>query len=144
MQCEKCGGDTYDNRAKKANGTYKPGAPDFACKNKEGCGWKKFPPKGQGNGAPRPQNGAPKRALGPLYNECLDFAKRAVLHHLPNATPSDIIAATATLLIQATRDGSNIYVGKPTPKPKPVAPPPPPEPEYQDESEYDDANSLPF
>lgn len=142
MNCgnSECGSDNlYDNRQKVTSGWK---GPLWKCKD---CGWVKWPPKGQGNGAPRPQNGAaPKRALGPLYNECLDFAKRAVLHHLPNATPSDIIAATATLLIQATRDGSNIYVGKPTPpKPKP-APPPEPEPEYQDESEYDDANSLPF
>jgi len=25
----------------------KPNAPDFACKNKDGCGWKQWPPKAQ-------------------------------------------------------------------------------------------------
>lgn len=40
MQCEKCGGDCWDNRQKKTN----PKAPDFKCKDVS-CGWVKWPPR---------------------------------------------------------------------------------------------------
>lgn len=45
MQCVKCGGDVWDNRPKKLAGGMKPNGPDFACKNKESCGWVQWPPK---------------------------------------------------------------------------------------------------
>ena len=45
MQCPKCGGDAWDNGPSKAQGKVKPNAPDYACKNKEGCGWKQWPEK---------------------------------------------------------------------------------------------------
>ena len=50
--CPECGGDVYDNREKKASGQYKANGPDFACKDKDGCAWKGWPPrqKGQGKG----------------------------------------------------------------------------------------------
>ena len=47
MQCPKCGGDCWDNGPSKAQGKVKPNAPDYACKNKDGCGWKQWPPKGK-------------------------------------------------------------------------------------------------
>lgn len=61
MQCPKCGGDTWDNGPSKAQGKVKPNAPDFACKNKEGCGWKQWPPKGPVTGYAKEQ--APKQPL---------------------------------------------------------------------------------
>ena len=33
--CPTCGGEMYDNRAKKASGEFKPKSPDFTCKDKE-------------------------------------------------------------------------------------------------------------
>lgn len=45
MQCVKCGGEVWDNRQKKLNGEMKPNAPDFSCKDKQGCGWVQWPPK---------------------------------------------------------------------------------------------------
>ena len=38
MVCTKCGGEVWDNRSKKAEGKFKPNAPDFSCKDKA-CGW---------------------------------------------------------------------------------------------------------
>lgn len=54
MTCPKCGGETWDNGPSKAQGRVKPNAPDFACKDKAGCGWKQWPPK-KGAPAPAPQ-----------------------------------------------------------------------------------------
>ena len=61
MECIKCGGPTWDNRAKKAEGKFKPNAPDFSCKDK-GCGWN----SGFGKATTVPQNRAtmPSAASG--------------------------------------------------------------------------------
>ncbi len=145
MNCEQCGNDCWDNRNKNAqraaNGE-KP-MPDFKCKDAS-CGWKKWPPKGQrsnGGGAPL-RNPPPRnnRPLGPLYNECMAFAQKACAHYFKGKeTPADIIAATATLFIQAVRDGVSIAQAKPKP-----APPPPVEEFEEFPAEDDDASSLPF
>ena len=37
--CPSCAGAIYDNRAKKASGDFSPKSPDYACKDKDGCGW---------------------------------------------------------------------------------------------------------
>ena len=37
--CPSCAGALYDNRAKKASGEFSPKSPDYACKDKDGCGW---------------------------------------------------------------------------------------------------------
>jgi hypothetical protein len=37
--CPKCSGALYDNRTKKAAGEFSPKSPDYACKDKDGCGW---------------------------------------------------------------------------------------------------------
>jgi len=42
-QCPSCGGEVWDNRERKKRGETKPNAPDFSCKNKEGCGWVLWP-----------------------------------------------------------------------------------------------------
>lgn len=43
--CPSCGGEMWDNRAKKASGEFKKTGPDFSCKNKEGCGYVIWPEK---------------------------------------------------------------------------------------------------
>jgi hypothetical protein len=45
MLCPKCNGPVWDNRVKKDKGIYKRNAPDFTCKEKVKCGWKKWPTK---------------------------------------------------------------------------------------------------
>ena len=47
-ECPECGGEVYDNRAKKASGEMKSNAPWFACKS-EDCGWRKWPERPGGN-----------------------------------------------------------------------------------------------
>lgn len=136
MNCPDCGGAMWDNRANKRN----PKSPDFKCKNAQ-CAkavWEKpsasasSPAQSNGNG----NGGSHSRALGPLYNDCLDFAKKACGHHFgASVTPADVIAATATLFIQAVKDGSPIRPVKPAPPP----PPPPPPADV-----YDDDRDLPF
>lgn len=70
MTCPKCGGETWDNGPSKAQGRVKPNAPDFACKNKEGCGWKQWPPKTKGSlgPAPQPLTERPKQLAEPTGN----------------------------------------------------------------------------
>ena len=86
MQCVKCGGDVWDNRQKKVAGQMKPNAPDFSCKDKDGCGWVQWPPKTKASSvgtsapiappsAPQAQSGAPgsqQARLTTLYWECFD------------------------------------------------------------------------
>lgn len=151
MNCPKCNGDMWDNRASKR----KPTQPDFRCKDKDNCDGVIWPPRegrsngapasnGNGNGSHAPQQTAPtvKRPLGPLYNECLDFAKKACVHHFGNdASVSDIIASTATLFIQAVRDGTPIRAVAATPEPTPTPPPAPaPTPGYAQSND----KPLPF
>lgn len=38
-KCPDCGGQIWDNRAKKASGQFSPKSPNFSCKDKDGCGW---------------------------------------------------------------------------------------------------------
>lgn len=37
IPCPACGGEMWDNRAKKASGQFKANSPDFACKDRESC-----------------------------------------------------------------------------------------------------------
>lgn len=150
MQCPQCGGDVWENAAKNVQrlAEGKKALPLRSCKNKDGCGWCVWPPKGQqqggGNGAGPRSTGstgrsASSRPLVPLYSSCLDYATRAVRHYLPTATNADIIAAAATLFIAASRDGAPLMAPKAQP-----APPPPPPPEPEPEPEYQDDADLPF
>ncbi len=135
MNCPDCGGAMWDNTATKKT----PKSPDYKCKNQQ-CGkavW--LEKKGASSEAAVPAR-AP-RALGPLYNECLEFARACCVHHFGDIiTPADIIAATATVFIQAVRDGAPIRTPKPAPAPKPVPAPAPPAPEPV----YETMNDLPF
>ncbi len=125
MECGACGSENlYDNREKVAGGWR---GPLWKCKD---CDWVKWPPKNQrsggggqqrqgggqrGNGGGTPKNSRP---LGPLYYDCLKVAKACVEKQLKTATPADIIAATATLFIAATRDGTPLDAPKPKPEPE--------------------------
>lgn len=46
-ECPQCGGAVYDNREKKAGGEMKAHAPWFACRDRDGCGWAKWPGRGK-------------------------------------------------------------------------------------------------
>jgi hypothetical protein len=55
MECPNCGGEMWDNRAKKRAGEFKPSAPDFKCKDKN-CDGVVWPEKKKGGKArPEPQ-----------------------------------------------------------------------------------------
>src|SRR5882672_5378356 len=126
MNCPQCGSEVWNNAQKNqqrvAEG--KRPLPLMACKDKDGCGWVKWPPKGgqsgggaprgQGTPAPAPARGA-SRPLGPLYNDCMRIAVAVVNLHVKNALPADVIAAAATLFIAATRDGTPLSAPKTPP-----------------------------
>lgn len=154
MQCEKCGSDVWDNTQKNqqrvANGQ-KP-FPQFKCRD-QSCGWVKWPPKNQGGGA-QAQSGAnggtagdrARRPLGPLYFECMKVAVATVKKWQPNASPADVVAATATLFIGATNTGAPVIAPAP-PKPKPAPPPSndfDAEPDGIAEEDFDRDTGLPF
>jgi hypothetical protein len=117
-----------------------PKQPDYKCKNKQ-CDkavWlekKGAVPSYNGNGH-APVHVAAGAAMGPLYAECLEFATKAVTHYVgKDAPPEAIVAAAATLFIQACNSGRPIRAAKPAPAPPP---PPPPAPVY------DELAPLPF
>lgn len=105
MQCGKCGGETWDNTEKVAGGWR---GPLRKCKDKS-CDWVLWPPRDQKASAPKKaSNGGPKWTwpqLSALYRNSLLVARKHVTTALPNAAPGDIIAATATVFIAASRDG---------------------------------------
>lgn len=129
MNCPDCGGQMWDNRPKKANGTYKATRSDFSCKDKDGCGKGVWLDGKKNGGPPIASNGNARqtgnqRALGPVYNECLTFAKAAIEHHFgKDVATADIIAGTATLFIQATKTGAPIRAPKQAPAPPPPSTP---------------------
>ncbi len=142
MTCPQCGGDVWNNAQKneqRARDGKKP-MPLLTCKDKDGCGWVKWPPKNQrppqgqrGNGGGTPKNSRP---LGPLYYDCLKVAKACVEKELKGATPADVLSATATLFIAASRDGTPLTA----PKPKPAPPP-------ESDDDYDNfvpTDEIPF
>lgn len=125
MDCPNCGGPAYDNREKVANGWRGPIA---KCKDQDGCGWTKWPPrnKGRQGGAGNGNRGhgasgsgaGPRqsRPLTPLYVACLQDAKGAVTHVLgKDAAPELIVNAAATLFIAASRDGTPLRPRSPSP-----------------------------
>lgn len=133
MECEKCGGDCWNNTKKneeRAAEGKKP-LPLWVCKDKDGCGWVKWPPK-EKKGTQGKPGATPKvvRPLGPLYFKCMQIAKASLDKFAPTAqdgrtkaapiyTAADLAAATATLLIAATNTGAPL-VEAPKPKPVPV------------------------
>lgn len=136
-ECPRCSGEIWNNIEKKRSGMMKKTGPDYACKDKDGCGWVKWPPKGQrpqgqGNGAPAGDRGqkGPSRPIAPLYRGCVRVAVKVLAELVPNATPADVVASAATLFIATTRDGTPLFAPKPKPEPEPT-----PEAAYDDYDE---------
>lgn len=147
MQCPQCNSEMYDNQGKKRSAK----SPDFKCKN-QSCGHAIWLDSKKGQSAPvgsvatAQQNGGAKwtwGALSMMYSRSLAIAEK---HLTANATRStrpfqtdDLIAATATIFIAATRDGVRSETAKAAPPPPPP-PPPMPEPVEQ----LDEDSDLPF
>lgn len=114
MDCPKCGGPVWDNGPSKAQGKVKPNAPDFACKDKEGCGWKQWPEK-KASSKDAPAKASPRAekwtwgTLALTYRRCFYFAEKALIESSKRTkigfTTADCCAAAATLFIAASRDG---------------------------------------
>jgi hypothetical protein len=151
MNCPQCDGPTYDNRQKVEDGWR---GPLFKCKDKDGCGWVKWPPKGKssgGNGGGRGGNAGSTRStrpLGPLYFACYKIAAATLFQELKKIgitpTAADVTAAAATLMIAATNTGAPLAAPKPAPKPEPE-----PEQEYDDAADFNadsdpSGGKLPF
>ena len=134
MECPVCNGEMWDNRNRKKN----PKSPDFKCKNKE-CGkaiWTTPKPNGQ---PPRASGTAAAYSWGDLgrtYARCVDIAKKAwpVAGNAPHVG-GELVAAAATVFIQATKLGLKVEGPKPPPPPPP---PPPPEDDYERDNDYVD------
>ena len=124
MTCPDCGGDVWDNRSKKRAGEMKPNGPDFACKDKEHCGWIQWPPKDkapvrktQGGPGMRDRPDMPTArppkwtwpTLAETYLQSLLIARKQVVGLATSlkleVRMEDIIAAGATIFIAASRDG---------------------------------------
>lgn len=108
MNCGKCGGATWDNTQKVQGGW---NGPLFKCRDKS-CDWVQWPPKGEKSTAPAKNGSAQSHGpkwtwaqLSALYRNSLLVARKHVTEALPNAAPTDVIAATATVFIAASRDG---------------------------------------
>jgi hypothetical protein len=126
MICEKCGGETYDNREKVAGGWK---GPLFKCKDPT-CDWRKWPPKAS---AAAKSSGRVARTwleLSQLYERSLRVAEKHVLPMAKRAGvvvgAADVLAAAATIFIAASRDGVKEKVATPEPAPAPPLNEPPP------------------
>ncbi len=132
MDCEKCGGQCWDesqgkfwNGGKNQQGKQKP---RWKCKDKEGCGWVKYEAKtpapsnaDRGSQGQPGANARPSGPLAPVYKECYAAAALTVTHFAKQyglmATVQDITAAAATIFIQASQSGRPILGPKPAPAP---------------------------
>lgn len=117
-ECPSCGGAIYDNRRKNTEriAAGQKAMPDFSCKDKEGCGWKKWPPKNAVRPSASPPVSKPTAhhpgytlpQLATLYDQLLCKAVSIVDKRLsPTLTKSaDVyLSAAATMYIAATREG---------------------------------------
>jgi predicted nucleic acid-binding Zn-ribbon protein len=64
-QCPKCGGEMWDNRAKKASGQFSSKSPDFSCKDKV-CRGAIWPEKAPNKDYPVSEAEAPDSPWSPL------------------------------------------------------------------------------
>ena len=114
MNCPKCGGPTWDNRPKKAEGQFKASAPDFKCKDKN-CGGVIWPPRGD----------APRKTVRQLDEEddsWLDspndepvpapLAKRTVKHDVPDPVYWALFSDTVATLQKYYDDGALMFGGE--------------------------------
>lgn len=145
-ECPRCGGDLYDNRSKKASGQFKGKSPDFACKEKQDCGWAGWLPrdKANGNGASGGRSEGRTHigswtALDATYTACVKVAKHSFEAAGVALPPESLVSAANGLMIAAEKAG--LTMGGPKKK---AAPPPKPEPEPEPEMPEDDDSDLPF
>lgn len=130
MNCPVCDGPVWDNRETKKN----PKAPDFKCKDKT-CDGVIWPPKDKKPAVAQKATG-PKwtwMTLAKMYERSLLTAEMRVIACAERlgtkATVADVLQATATIFIQASKEGVAEPVVKLPPKPK--------EPEPVEEEAFD-------
>lgn len=127
MNCEKCGGECWDNR-EKVRGGWK--GPLWKCKDKS-CAWVQWPPKDKPSpkapGTTTRSNGEPKwtwASLRQTYTRSLVLAVKETREAAASAklqlTMQDVIAAAATIFIAASRDGVKEIAPKPPVDEEPV------------------------
>ena len=89
MQCPKCNGEMWDNRAKKQSGEFKESSPDYACRDKachEGIWLKDLKEKPEVIKEPPKTNGTSTEMMRLAYRKDLmcsivnTFAPQGVLH----------------------------------------------------------------
>jgi hypothetical protein len=133
MECKDCGNtEFWDNRQTKRN----PRAPDYKCKQCGKAVWERNSNRGNGNGGSAPAPNGPTTPHAVLYKLCVQYAKKEIMPLLSvDATDDNLLAAAATLFIQASKGGACWPVRKAEPAP----PPPPPDPIYDGSSD-----GLPF
>lgn len=125
MNCPNCGGPIWDNAEKVAQGW---NGPLRKCRDQE-CGWIVWPPKQKKQPVKALANGREPWTWAQLsitYQRSLVIAQKqvtamATAHKLP-VTVDNILAATATVFIAASRDGV-----KDPAKPAPAEPEPAPQ-----------------
>ena len=66
--CPICAGPMWDNRQKKASGAMSAKAPDWKCKDKQGCEGVIWPPR-SGGSRPRVQSASPPPAAPPVEDD---------------------------------------------------------------------------
>ncbi len=145
MTCPDCGGAMWDNRETKKS----PKQPDYKCKDKncDKAVWleKRKPAGGNGGSGGNNRPERPTGPLAPVYGECMEIAGRALKAYAKGEgltfTAQDLVAATATLFIQAAQSGRPVK--KPNVEPKPE-PKPVPVPRGDMLDEYDGPDDLPF
>jgi len=128
----------WDNRNDKRN----PKSPDYKCKNRS-CGEGVWEDRQSSTGA-GVGSGSMARPASPqqaphavLYKHCVMYAIKEIKPLLSaDVCDADVLAAAATLFIQASR-GGQVFAPKNPPQ---AAPPPPPPPEPA----WEDPNFLPF
>lgn len=108
MNCPKCGGEVYDNRADKASGTKSYKWPDYKCKDKA-CDWAEWEKKKDAPAKPAARAPAGPKwtwpALQELYRNSLRIAAPLVKTLVPNATSDNVVSVATTIFIAATKDG---------------------------------------
>lgn len=113
-ECPQCGGGVWDNTKKPKTS---PKAPDARCKDKEGCGWAGWLPKdsaapgGFGGGKGGSRTAYTWAELGNVYAKAKGIAGKV---WGDKVTPAELIAATATVFIQAVQSGLKVDAQKPT------------------------------
>jgi len=118
MQCEKCGGECFDETKSKFwnNGKTKDGKqkPRWKCKDKDSCGWVKYEKAETSNGAARADR--PTGPLAPVYDECYATAAKVVSHYAKALgvpySMTDVTQAAATVFIAASQSGRPVKAPK--------------------------------